>query len=95
MHVYQVLVRPILTEKTNAQSESSARYTFQVDPRANKHMVRDAVQKVFNVHVVDVNILTVRGKTRRFGRHESRLPDWKKAMVTLAQGENISFFEGV
>jgi large subunit ribosomal protein L23 len=58
-------------------------------------MVRDAVQKVFNVHVVDVNILTVHGKTRRFGRHESQLPDWKKAVVTLAQGERISFFEGV
>jgi len=95
MHVYEVLKRPVLTEKSNYQSDALHRYTFEVDPRANKHQVRQAVEEIFKVTVANVNIMKVRGKNRRLGRHTGRTPDWKKAIVTVAPGESISFFEGV
>jgi large subunit ribosomal protein L23 len=95
MHPYEVLKRPILTEKTDYQSDALHRYTFEVDVRANKHLVRDAVQTVFSVTVQDVHIINVHGKQRRFGRHMGQTSGWKKAIVTLAPGESISFFEGV
>ncbi|HHX63658.1 MAG TPA: 50S ribosomal protein L23 [Chloroflexi bacterium] len=95
MHPYEVIKRPVLTEKSSYQSDVLRRYTFEVDVRANKHEVRRAVETAFNVKVQDVNMMTVRGKQRRFGRHIGKMPDWKKAVVTLAPGESISFFEGV
>lgn len=95
MHQYEILKRPILTEKSNYQADELQRYTFEVDKRANKLQVRWAVESVFDVSVVDVHIMNVRGKTRRFGRKEGRTSDWKKAIVTLAPGQTISFFEGV
>jgi len=95
MHVYQVLKRPVLTEKSNYLADSLHRYTFEVDPRANKHQVREAVEHIFNVTVVDVNLMKVRGKNRRLGRYVGRTPDWKKAIVTVSAGQSISFFEGV
>ena len=95
MHPYQVLKRPILTEKTDYQADELSRYTFEVDGSANKHQVREAVETVFDVTVVNVNMMNVRGKRRRLGRSEGRTPDWKKAIVTLAPGDTISFFEGV
>ena len=95
MHPYEVLKRPILTEKTNYQADELSRYAFEVDIRANKVQVRQAVETVFEVTVLNVNIMNVRGKKRRLGRHEGRTPDWKKAVVTLAPGDSIAFFEGV
>jgi large subunit ribosomal protein L23 len=95
MHPYEVLKRPILTEKTDYQSDALHRYTFEVDGRANKHLVREAVETVFNVTVEAVRIINIHGKQRRFGRHMGQTPGWKKAIVTLAPGESISFFEGV
>jgi len=95
MHDYEVLKRPILTEKSSYQADELNRYTFEVDVRANKHMVRKAVENIFGVQVQKVNIITVHGKRRRFGRHEGRTKTWKKAIVTLAPGESISLFEGV
>jgi large subunit ribosomal protein L23 len=92
---YQVIRRPILTEKSNYQADALNRYTFQVDRRATKQMVRSAVQAIFDVSVVSVNISNMPGKTRRAGRHVIHTQDWKKAIVTLAQGDSISFFEGV
>lgn len=95
MHLYEVLKRPILTEKSNYQADALHRYTFEVDRRANKHQVREAVETIFKVSVLDVNMMTVRGKQRRLGRRIGRTSDWKKAIVTLAPGQSISFFEGV
>lgn len=95
MHAYEVLRRPILTEKSSYQADTLHRYTFEVDRRANKLDVRRAVEEVFDVAVENVNIMNVRGKPRRFGRREGRTSDWKKAIVTLAPGDTISFFEGV
>jgi len=95
MDPYEVLKRPILTEKSSFQSDNLHRYTFEVDVRANKRQIRDAVEQVFNVQVLAVNVINVRGKRRRWGRIVGRTKDWKKAIVTLAPGQSIQFFEGV
>jgi len=95
MDPYEVLRRPILTEKSSFQSDNLHRYTFEVDVRANKHQIRDAVEQIFNVQVTAVNVMNIRGKRRRWGRILGRTKDWKKAIVTLAPGQSIQFFEGV
>jgi large subunit ribosomal protein L23 len=95
MDPYEILRRPIVTEKSGFQSENLHRYTFEVDVRANKHQIRDAVEQVFSVQVLAVNVINVRGKQRRWGKIVGRTKDWKKAIVTLAPGQSIQFFEGV
>lgn len=95
MHPYEVLRRPLLTEKTNLQSDTENRYSFEVDRRANKLQVKDAVEKAFNVQVEAVNIINVPSKTRRLGRQLGHRPGWKKAIVKLAAGQRIQLFEGV
>jgi len=95
MHVYEVLKRAILSEKSSYSAEALQGYTFQVDVRANKHQIRQAVEAVFDVEVLAVNVMNVRGKRRRVGRRIGRAPDWKKAIITLAPGDSISYFEGV
>jgi len=94
MNPYEVLRRPIITEKSNLQSDYLNRYTFEVDVRANKHQIKRAVEQVFDVQVLAVNVMNVRGKERRLGKIVGRTPDWKKAIVTLASGQTIQFFEG-
>jgi large subunit ribosomal protein L23 len=94
VHVYEVLKRPVVTEKTTLQAEEG-RYTFEVDRRANKHQVKKAVEKVFGVDVVSVNMVNMPGKRRRYGPHVSKPHRWKKATVKLAEGQSIEFFEGV
>lgn len=95
MHHWEVLKRPVITEKTTYQSDELHRYTFEVDRRANKLQIRDAVKAIFGVEVIDVNVMNVRGKNRRSGRQMTRTSDWKKAVVTVAPGQTIAFFEGV
>lgn len=95
MDPYEVLIRPIVTEKSGFQSDKLNRYSFEVDVRANKHQIKDAVERVFNVDVVAVNVMNIRGKRRRWGRIEGRTKDWKKAVVTVASGQSIQLFEGV
>jgi len=95
MHIYEVLRRPVLTEKTNYLADELHRYTFEVDRRATKQLVQRAVEEIFKVQVQRVNIMRVHGKTRRFGRLIGKTPEWKKAIVTLSPGDSISFFEGV
>lgn len=94
LHTYDVIVRPLITEKATALAGDS-KYAFEVDRRANKNQVREAVEKAFNVRVMKVNTMNVRGKRRRAGRGTSKAPDWKKAVVTLARGDTIQIFEGV
>ncbi len=94
MHIYEVLRRPIVTEKTTLQGEQG-RYTFEIDLDANKHQVKEAVQKIFGVDVVSVNIIKMPGKRHRYGPHVSKPRPWKKATVKLAEGQSIGFFEGV
>jgi len=94
MRTYEVLKRPVVTEKTTLQGEQG-RYTFEVDLHANKHQVKEAVEKVFGVDVVSVNIIKMPGKRRRYGVRLSKPHPWKKATVKLAEGQSIGFFEGV
>ena len=94
LNLNEVLVRPLITEK-NTMLSSQGRYTFEVDRRANKPIVRQAVEQAFKVDVTAVNIINVPGKTRRVGRSVGKTSPWKKAVVTLRQGQRIEIFEGV
>lgn len=94
MHPYEVLRRPVITEKSTLQQELS-KYVFEVNRDANKAQVKEAVEMAFDVKVLAVHVSTVRGKMRRMGRTMGRTPDWKKAIVTLRSGDRIAFFEGV
>ena len=96
MHVYDILKRPVVTEKSNAQADNLRQYTFEVDQRANKIQVKDAVETAFNVKVVSVRIISIPAKRGRYGRSTIvKKPALKKAVVTLAPGGTIQFFEGV
>ncbi|MCX7706562.1 MAG: 50S ribosomal protein L23 [Anaerolineae bacterium] len=96
MHVYDVLRRPLVTEKSNAQAADNNQYTFEVDRRANKMQVKDAVETAFNVKVLEVNIVNIPPKRGRYGRlMVTKRPAYKKAVVTLAPGNTIQIFEGV
>ncbi len=93
MHLYEVLRRPLITEKsTILQTEN--KYAFEVDKEANKPLVKEAVEKAFKVEVLKVNIVNMKGKRRRLGRRVLPAHPWKKAIVTLKQGDSIQFFEG-
>jgi large subunit ribosomal protein L23 len=91
---YDIIRRPIITEKTNIQKELSNQVTFEVDPRANRIEVQRAVEKIFNVKVANTRTMHVRGKVKRRGRILGKRRNWKKAIVTLMPGERIEFFEG-
>lgn len=94
MNLHDIIRRPLITEKaTDLQADD--RYVFEVARSANKIQVKNAVEKAFNVHVVDVNVLTVPGKVRRRGRREIPTSSWKKAIVKLKAGDKITYFEGV
>ncbi len=94
MDDYQVIKRPLVTEKSTKQKEQANQLAFEVDRRANKILVRNAIESIFNVKVVSVRVMNVKGKERRVGKNVGRKPDWKKAIVRLAPGENIEFLEG-
>ncbi len=94
MELQQVLVKPLITEKSTLLQEEG-KYVFHVAPRANKVQIREAVQKSFGVVVIDVNILKVRGKMKRYGPKLARTPDMKKAVVTLRPGDRIQLIEGL
>jgi large subunit ribosomal protein L23 len=97
MNIYQVLKRPVDTEKTRFQGALyEPQYSFEVDRHANKQQVKNAVQEIFDVDVVKVRILNVKPKRGRYGRRVVvRRPGWKKAIVTLAEGQRLNIFEGV
>lgn len=94
MHLYDVLRRPLITEK-NAALQALNKYAFEVADGANKMMVRDAVEKAFKVKVIGVNVITMQGKTKKMGRRVVHSSPWKKAVVTLQAGDKIEYFEGV
>ena len=95
MDAYHILIRPVITEKSGYQSDNLHRYTFAVDGRANKVQIKKAVEQVFSVNVVSVNVTHVHGKGRRWGKVLGHTKDWKKAIVTVRSGQTIQFFEGV
>ena len=90
-----IIIRPILSEKGTMLSEALNQYVFEVDIRANKTQVKESVELVFDVNVLRVNTMVVKGKGRRYGRSIVKRPNWKKAIVTLRPGDSIELFEGV
>ena len=94
LHLYEVLRLPLITEKATWLKERD-KYAFEVARRATESQIKEAVEKAFKVKVNKVNVMTVPGKTRRFGRRQMTNSAWKKAVVTLEPGHKITFFEGV
>lgn len=96
MNLADVLIRPLVTEKTTLLKESVNQVTFMVDPRANQVEIEKAVEKAFDVKVKEVNIVRRRPRNRkRQGKVIGQKPGWKKAYVMLSPGDKIEFFEGV
>jgi large subunit ribosomal protein L23 len=95
MTPYDIIKRPLVTEKTNIQKEEKNQVSFEVDRRANRIEIKRAVEKIFNVRVSEVRTLQIKGKIKRRGLILGKRKDWKKAIVTLRPGERIQFFEGV
>jgi len=94
VHLYEVLRRPLITEK-NTVLQAQGKYAFEVAKEANKPQIKQAVEKAFNVKVTAVNVMTVPGKEKRIGRRLVLTQSWKKAIVTLKPGDKIEIFEGV
>ncbi len=90
---YEVVVRPVITEKSSAAFQERGEYTFQVHPQASKPQIRQAIESLFGVKVTGVWTSQVRGKERRVGQNVGRRPAWKKAIVTLRDGDSIAVFE--
>jgi large subunit ribosomal protein L23 len=89
-----VIRHPVVTEKSLIARDANGHYVLTVAVEANKHDVREAVEKLFHVHVKNVNIMKIKGKRKRLGRFEGKRSDWKKAVVKLAKGERIEELTG-
>ena len=93
---YKIILRPVITEKSTLMKEMNREICFEVDPRANKIEIKQAVESLFNVKIENVRIMKQRGKMRRVGRNQGRTKDWKKAYLKLKEGEKmIEYFEAV
>jgi large subunit ribosomal protein L23 len=92
---YEILKRPLITEKSTVEKDLRNKLFFEVDRRANKIEIRDAVEKIFKVNVLGVATMGMKGKLKKVGRHFTKSPDWKKAVVTIKPGQRVEFFEGV
>jgi large subunit ribosomal protein L23 len=90
-----VIIKPLITEKSTIQKDVQNQIVLKVDPGANKIDIGRAVEEAFKVKVLKVRTMNMRGKKKRLGRHQGKRSDWKKAIVTLALGERIEFFDGV
>jgi large subunit ribosomal protein L23 len=94
LSVQDVVKRPLITEKAERNREATRQFAFEVHRDATKIQVKQAVEKLFSVHVLEVRTAIVRGKNKRVGRNIGRRPNWKKALVTLRDGDTIALFEG-
>ncbi|KPL07814.1 50S ribosomal protein L23 [bacterium SM23_57] len=90
-----MLKRPLLTEKITKLQDANNQYAFEVDRRANKIEIKRAIEKRFDVHVLSVRTMNVKGKMKTLGRFTGRRPDWKKAVITVKPGEELVVFENV
>jgi len=93
--IYQIIIEPHITEKANIQKSETNQVTFNVHRGANKIEIRQAVETLLKTKVLEVRTMNVRGKRRRMGKTVGRRPHWKKAIVRLASGQKIEFFEGM
>lgn len=92
--LHEIIVRPLITEKSSAAYQERSEYTFEVHPLASKPQIRSAIEQLFGVHVQAVWTSNQRGKVKRMGKTAGRRPNWKKAIVKLAPGDTIPIFEG-
>lgn len=90
----KIIRRPLITEKSTQQKETNHQYVFEVQRNANKIEIQSAVERLFKVKVLQVRTCNILGKVKRLGRKSGKRPDWKKAIVTLKEGDRIEFFEG-
>jgi large subunit ribosomal protein L23 len=90
----KIIRRPLITEKSTRQKEENHQYFFEVHRNANKIEIQSAVERLFKVKVLQVRTSNVMGKIKRLGRRYGKRPDWKKAIITLKEGDRIDFFEG-
>jgi len=95
MNSYDIIVKPLNTEKTNIQKEDENKVSFEVTRNSNRIEIKNAVEKIFKVSVASVNTIQVKGKKKQRGRIIGKRRSWKKAVVTLMPGSTIDFFEGV
>ena len=95
MNEYDIIKRPLLTEKSSSAKELNNQYCFEVDTRAKKMDIKRAVEKLFSVKVTDVRTMQYGGKKKRVGKNIGVTKNWKKAIVTLKDGNSIELFEGV
>ncbi|MBP7205472.1 MAG: 50S ribosomal protein L23 [Candidatus Cloacimonetes bacterium] len=93
IHPRNIVISPIITEKSSTQAQTTNTYTFKVSINANKIEIKHAIEKIFSVKVLDVNTIRMLGKPKRLGRYSGKRPDWKKAIVTLREGDKIADFE--
>jgi large subunit ribosomal protein L23 len=92
--IYQIIKRPLITEKANILKEKENKVSFVVDRGANKAEIKEAVERLLKVKVLEVHVSNMKGKPRRIGRTMGKRSDWKKAVVTLRPGDHVEFFEG-
>ena len=92
--VHDTIISPLVTEKSTTQREGQNQYSFMVDKRANKIEIKEAVERLFKVKVTEVRTTMIRGKVKKLGSRFGKRPDWKKAIVTVKEGDRIDFFEG-
>ena len=92
---YSIIKRPLITEKTNIQKDIFNQISFEVDRRSNRIEIKRSIEKIFNVKVVTVRTMQIKGKSKQRGKVTGKRRDWKKAIVKLMPGERIDFFEGV
>ncbi|MEM7411737.1 MAG: 50S ribosomal protein L23 [Myxococcota bacterium] len=95
MNIHEVIRRPLVTEKSNIGREENNLVTLAVDPRAGKHDIKRAVEALFEVEVLSVRTMRMPRKSKRVGKFLGRKSEWKKALVVLAEGQSIEFYEGV
>lgn len=95
INYYDMIIRPVVTEKTTEQKERDNQITFEVNPKTNRIEVKRAIENIFNVKVETVRTMNIKGKVKRRGRVIGKRKNWKKAIVTLMPGQRIDFFDGV
>jgi large subunit ribosomal protein L23 len=94
MNQYDIIQRPIVTEKSSLMKDNENQYVFEVATTANKIEIAKAVEQLFKVKVMSVRVMNIEGKRRRLGKSSGKRPDWRKAVVKLSPKDKISFFEG-
>jgi len=94
MNRFEIIKRPLDTEKLDRMRDRENKFAFEIDLKANKTEIKQAIEQLFKVKVLDVKTSIVRGKFRRIGRSEGKRSNWKKAIVTLKEGDAIQLFEG-